>query len=112
MRKEREMFIPWKTEESLDWWVDARCRDGAGSYAELFFSEQLDDLAQAKTICTECPVREPCLAGALARREPWGVWGGELVVKGKLLANKRRRGRPSKRAAEIEATDQLGAQSA
>lgn len=102
------MFVPWKTEESLDWWADARCRDGTGTSAALFFSEQLDDLAQAKAICADCPVREPCLAGAVARREAWGVWGGELIVKGKLLANKRRRGRPSKRVV-WDQHDQLGA---
>ena len=41
-------------------------------------------------------MREQCLAGALERREPWGVWGGELFANGKVLAQKRRRGRPPK----------------
>ena len=41
-------------------------------------------------------MREQCLSGALARREPWGVWGGELFANGKVLAQKRRRGRPPK----------------
>ncbi len=35
-----------------------------------------------------------CLAGALERREPWGVWGGELFVSGVVVARKRPRGRP------------------
>jgi WhiB family redox-sensing transcriptional regulator len=39
---------------------------------------------------------EDCLAGALARREPWGVWGGQLFRNGRILATKRRRGRPPK----------------
>ena len=30
------------------------------------------------------------------RREPWGVWGGELFVHGKIVAQKRKRGRPPK----------------
>ena len=34
------------------------------------------------------------LAGALERAEPWGVWGGELVLRGTVVANKRGRGRP------------------
>ena len=35
-------------------------------------------------------------AATIERREPWGVWGGELFANGKVLANKRRRGRPPK----------------
>jgi WhiB family redox-sensing transcriptional regulator len=49
-------------------------------------------------------VRTPCFEGALARREPWGVWGGELFFQGKVLAQKRKRGRPPKiRPVEAEA---------
>jgi WhiB family redox-sensing transcriptional regulator len=78
-------------------WQDlARCNDGSGSMTELFFSEQLDDIAAAKVFCQECAVREPCLEGAMLRREPWGVWGGELFVNGKIVAQKRKRGRPPK----------------
>jgi WhiB family redox-sensing transcriptional regulator len=43
--------------------------------AELFFAESPADLELAKTLCHTCPVRAECLAGALERREPWGVWG-------------------------------------
>ena len=39
---------------------------------------------------------EDCLEGAIRRREPRGVWGGQLIRNGHILANKRRRGRPSK----------------
>jgi WhiB family redox-sensing transcriptional regulator len=62
----------------------------------LFFSDQLDEIARARAICRECPVMEACLEGALERLEPWGVWGGELIAGGAILANKRRRGRPRK----------------
>lgn len=78
------------------WWRQARCNIGTGALLDLFFSEQLDDIALAKAFCQECPVRRPCLQGALARREPWGVWGGELIAQGKVLAQKRKRGRPPK----------------
>jgi WhiB family redox-sensing transcriptional regulator len=78
------------------WRLDARCRDGAASLVELFFSEQLDDIARAKRFCEPCPVRGECLATALEAREPWGVWGGELILNGKVVAQKRRRGRPPK----------------
>ena len=78
------------------WRAEALCRDGSASLTELFFSEQLDDIAAAKTFCRDCPVRVPCLEGALTRREPWGVWDGELFANGKVLAQKRKRGRPPK----------------
>ena len=80
-------------------WADARCRDGASSMVSLFFSEQLDDIARAKAICATCPLQEPCLAVATARRELWGVWGGVLFFNGKVLAVKRKRGRPPKNPA-------------
>ena len=85
-------------------WQDlALCNDGSGgSMTELFFSEQLDDIAAAKAFCTECPVREDCLDSALLRREPWGVWGGELFVHGKVVAQKRKRGRPPKVRPELQ----------
>jgi WhiB family redox-sensing transcriptional regulator len=78
------------------WWADARCNDGAGTMTGLFFSEELQDIARAKEICAMCPAIAPCLEGALERREPWGVWGGQLFLNGRILASKRRRGRPPK----------------
>lgn len=79
-------------------WADARCRDGDASMINLFFSEQLDDIARAKAICASCPLVQPCLDGALVRGEPWGVWGGQLFANGRVLAFKRKRGRPPKNA--------------
>jgi WhiB family redox-sensing transcriptional regulator len=63
---------------------------------EVFFAEQPADVEYAKSLCRECPVQEACLAGALDRREPWGVWGGQLLVQGEVVARKRPRGRPRK----------------
>ena len=74
----------------------ARCNDLAGTMSGLFFSEELQDIAKAKQICALCPVMSECLEGALERREPWGVWGGQLLLNGKVLQSKRRRGRPPK----------------
>lgn len=63
---------------------------------ELFFAETPADVEQAKALCLDCPIRAVCLAGALERREPWGVWGGELFIAGVVVARKRPRGRPRK----------------
>jgi WhiB family redox-sensing transcriptional regulator len=63
---------------------------------ELWFAESPADVEQAKALCQQCPVRETCLASALERREPWGVWGGELFLQGVVIPRKRPRGRPRK----------------
>ncbi len=61
---------------------------------ELFFAERPEEVAQAKALCHDCPVRANCLAGALQRGEPFGVWGGELLLRGAVIPYKRPRGRP------------------
>jgi WhiB family redox-sensing transcriptional regulator len=76
--------------------AQAACNDGTGSMTALFFSEDLHDIAWAKHLCGKCPVRELCLQGALERREPWGVWGGEIFLQGVVIPRKRPRGRPRK----------------
>ena len=63
---------------------------------DLFFAESPADVEYAKVLCRECPARIACLAGALERREPWGVWGGELFLRGEIVPRKRPRGRPRK----------------
>ncbi|KIH99870.1 DNA-binding protein [Streptomonospora alba] len=70
---------------------------------DLFFAEAPADVEAAKAICADCPVREQCLADALERREPWGVWGGQLLVSGKVVPRKRPRGRPRKDAEPVAA---------
>ena len=72
---------------------DIPCQE---SDAEQWFAQSPVDVEFAKTLCGACPVRTGCLAGALSREEPWGVWGGELLVHGVVVALKRARGRPRK----------------
>jgi WhiB family transcriptional regulator, redox-sensing transcriptional regulator len=72
---------------------DIPCQE---SDAELWFAQSPDDVEFAKALCGACPVRVECLAGALGRAEPWGVWGGELLIQGAIVALKRPRGRPRK----------------
>jgi WhiB family redox-sensing transcriptional regulator len=64
--------------------------------AELWFAESPADVEHAKSLCLDCPVQALCLSGALERREPWGVWGGELFLQGVVIPRKRPRGRPRK----------------
>jgi WhiB family transcriptional regulator, redox-sensing transcriptional regulator len=72
--------------------LDLPCRDDP----ELFFAESPDDVEFAKSLCMGCAARITCLAGAIERREPWGVWGGQLFLRGEVVPYKRPRGRPRK----------------
>ena len=86
----------------------ARCADGHGTLSALFFSDNVIDIARAKAMCGLCPLQVECLAGALEREEPWGVWGGELLSGGRIIANKRPCGRPPKHPRPELVIDELG----
>jgi WhiB family redox-sensing transcriptional regulator len=80
---------PGKVDEEQ---LPCRCKGGP----DLFFAESPRDVEAAKALCQNCPVRAECLAGALQRREPWGVWGGQLLLEGTVVSRKLPRGRPRK----------------
>ncbi|HYN31905.1 MAG TPA: WhiB family transcriptional regulator [Ilumatobacteraceae bacterium] len=86
----------------------ARCADGHGTMTGLFFSDNVIDIARAKAMCGLCPLQASCLEGALERQEPWGVWGGELLSGGRVIANKRPCGRPPKHPRAVVVIDELG----
>ena len=81
----------------------AACTQISGDRAarvRVFFSQDRKVIDQAKAICAGCSRRESCLEGALERREPWGVWGGELFRNGHVVVNRKRRPRHLHVAAE------------
>jgi hypothetical protein len=86
----------------------ARCADGHGTLTALFFSDNIHDISRAKAMCGLCPLREQCLADALEREEPWGVWGGELLSGGRIIANKRPAGRPPTHPRPEVVYDEMG----
>ena len=103
---ERELTVPvqWHDatvggQDSTGLRLDLPCTQDP----ELFFAESPQDVEQAKALCRGCRARLACLAGALERGEPWGVWGGELLIRGTIVARKRPRGRPRKDAREVGA---------
>src|SRR5919197_4647236 len=62
----------------MEWVRDARCIDHD---PELFFPvgstrPALEQVARAKAVCRECPVRTDCLAWSLDTCQDAGVWGG------------------------------------
>ena len=86
----------------------ARCYDPRGLYSNLFHSDDPRDIARAKAICARCSVREPCLARAIERVEPCGVWGGELLVDGAIASYPRRRGRRPKALVTVRVDEVTG----
>lgn len=64
---------------------------------DLFFSEYSDDMALAIALCEICEVRAGCLETATRNREPCGVWGGRLFVKGRPSKSINTQGRPQRR---------------
>jgi WhiB family transcriptional regulator, redox-sensing transcriptional regulator len=63
---------------------------------QLWFSDRSAGLQLAKQYCRPCAMRRACLAGAVERGEPHGVWGGEIFARGAIITEKRPRGRPRK----------------
>ncbi len=85
----------------------ARCADGNGTLTHLFFSDDEFDIARAKAICAKCGLAPICLRDALDRAEPYGVWGGQLLVEGVVVAVKRGRGRPPKHPRPVLVVDEV-----
>ena len=85
-----------------------RCADGNGTLTPLFFSDDLVDIGRAKAICAKCPLQANCLRDAMDREEPWGVWGGELLLNGRIVTSKRACGRPPTRPRPPMVIDEMG----
>ena len=53
---------------------------------ELFWPATDSEAALAKAVCRRCPLVRACLAIGRDRGE-WGVWGGELLAKGRVTTD-------------------------
>jgi WhiB family redox-sensing transcriptional regulator len=85
------VLVPMGSSVQMDAEVPCRRFD-----PDLWFADSPAELELAKSLCGDCPVRVECLAGAVERAEPWGVWGGEIFERGAVVPRKRPRGRPRK----------------
>lgn len=56
-----------------DWSRQAACID---RYDLEWIDPDPEQARRCCAICLGCPVRQQCLAAALATAEPWGIWGG------------------------------------
>jgi WhiB family redox-sensing transcriptional regulator len=82
----KEVFVMSAT----TWRKRAACR---GLDAEVFYPDTEDDVdaSEAKAVCEDCPVRQPCLEYALAHREREGVWGGATERERRRIVRQRRK---------------------
>ncbi|MFF2612285.1 WhiB family transcriptional regulator [Kitasatospora sp. NPDC058046] len=113
----RNKYAPNNLPRPPHWRDFAVCRD---EKPDLFYSDQPTDIEAAKSVCRGCPVQAECLAGALDRREPAGVWGAmsheerQVVLAPVLAAEKaeKLRARAEAEQARREAREQQAVQAA
>jgi WhiB family redox-sensing transcriptional regulator len=55
------------------WQADAACR---GMGVDLFFLGRGVNAAPARSVCSDCVVRDACLSDAFDRGDRHGIWGG------------------------------------
>lgn len=76
--EERSRPEPAAGYESASWRESAACSQAD---PELFFpiakaGPARSEIQRAKAVCASCPVRQSCLAFALATNQEYGIWGG------------------------------------
>lgn len=80
-----------------DWMADALC---AETWPDAFYPDKGESAREAKDVCngTEraapCPVRDQCLAMAIANNELYGVWGGLSERERQDMRRATRQGEP------------------
>ena len=69
------------------WMLDGHCR---GKEPSFFFPSDGVGVDQARRVCANCPVKEPCLEYALRYRIEHGVWGGASERERRRILRSRR----------------------
>jgi WhiB family redox-sensing transcriptional regulator len=85
------MIVMTSVTPTSGWREHALCR---GIDPGIFHPDDEDDPAQvagAKDVCFQCPVREACLEHSISVREKHGVWGGLTSRERRRLVRRRRR---------------------
>lgn len=59
-----------------EWARRAGAGNCVGTDSATWFSTDPVDVQRCQRICSDCPLRVGCLAGAWLRDEQWGIWGG------------------------------------
>ncbi|MBK5228106.1 MAG: WhiB family transcriptional regulator [Actinobacteria bacterium] len=78
--------ITTKLLQPLDWQERARCHEVE---PEIFFPERGGSSKAARSVCSQCTVREECLEYALNNKEQFGIWGGTSERERRRLRRER-----------------------
>ncbi|MEO8322540.1 MAG: WhiB family transcriptional regulator [Actinomycetota bacterium] len=78
--------ITTKLLQPLDWQERARCHEVE---PEIFFPERGGSSKAARSVCSQCKVREECLEYALNNKEQFGIWGGTSERERRRLRRER-----------------------
>jgi len=70
-----------------EWMAQGRCRDMDPA---VFFPSDGIGVQNAQRICSECPVKVPCLEYALVNHVDHGVWGGTSERERRRILRRRR----------------------
>ena len=100
------MGSPRSWDASIAWRGDASCKD---LDPNLFFpigvtGPAVDQIAAAKSICSDCPVRRECLDFAITTNQEFGVWGGTTEDERRILRRQWRAQMRRERQAAIVAS--------
>lgn len=69
------------------WMLSGKCRE---LDPNEFFPSDGTGVTKARSICADCPVKEPCLEYALRNRIDHGVWGGTSERERRRILKARR----------------------
>ena len=72
---------------SHTWQDQAACRTLP---LDVFFPPAEQEADVAKTVCSACLVKDPCLEAAIAAGERFGIWGGLTSDERRTLIARRR----------------------
>lgn len=82
--------------------TDAACADSAIDFYPSEAPGRGDPWAAPRAICGGCEVAAACLAGAMTRREAWGMWGGMTPAERDALINEQERAARRERRARAK----------
>ena len=92
---------PRAWDANTEWRTESACRD---IDTNLFFpigvtGPAVPQIAAAKSICAQCPVKTECLEFAVTTNQEFGIWGGLTEDERRVVRRQWRRAMKERKAA-------------